>query len=115
MLVGSGQAMLALRPNAGPLPALDRFHAAAAGRARRFDKLARPIALASGRLGSGVLVPAVELLVLSRLLGEGAAEPLAWARLIAPAIDDEQAASLAKEIARILEERTQIWRLAGVV
>ncbi|MGH7120922.1 MAG: class I SAM-dependent methyltransferase [Acetobacteraceae bacterium] len=115
MLVGSGQAMVAFRPASGRLAELDRFHAAAAGRARRFDKLARPIALASRRLGSGVLVPAVELLVLNRLLSEGAAEPLVWARLIAPGSDDAQAESLAKEIARILEERTQIWRLAGVV
>jgi len=115
MLVGSGQAMVALRPPCGPLPELNRFHAAAARRAGRFDKFGRPIALASHRLGSGLIVPALELLVLSRLLNEGAAEPLIWARLIAPEIEDGQAEALAKDIASILEERTQIWRLAGVV
>ncbi len=115
MMVGSGQAMVALRPGAGPLPELDRFHAAAARRVGRFDTLARSIGLASHRLGSGLVVPALELVVLNRLISEGAAEPSAWARLIAPGIDDAQAESLGKDIARILEERTQIWRLAGTV
>ncbi len=115
MLVGSGQAMVVLRPAAGPLPALDRFHAAAARLAGRFDKLDRPIALASHRLGGGLVVPALELMILSRLVIEGAAEPALWARLIAPGLEAEQAEGLGKEIARILDERTQIWRLAGVV
>lgn len=114
MLVGSGQAAVALRPAAQPLRELDRFHAAAAQRARKFEKLTRPIALASHRLGSGVIASGLELLIFHRLITEGAAEPLAWARLIAPGIDDAGAEGLATDITRILEERTQIWRLAGV-
>jgi hypothetical protein len=115
MLVGTGQAMVVLRPSAGRLPQLDRFHAAAARRAARFDKLDRPIGLASHRIGAGLVVPALELIVLNRLATEGAAEPLYWARLVAPGLDAEKQEALGKEIARILEERTQIWRLTGVV
>ncbi|MGH7068020.1 MAG: class I SAM-dependent methyltransferase [Acetobacteraceae bacterium] len=115
MLVGSGQAMAALRPGARPLPGLERFHAAAAKRASRFETLIRPIALASHRLGGGLLAPGLELLVLNRLLVDGAAEPTCWARLIVPDLDDAKAEELGKEIARILDERTQIWRLGGIV
>ncbi|MGH7102249.1 MAG: class I SAM-dependent methyltransferase [Acetobacteraceae bacterium] len=115
MLVGSGQAMLALRPEARPLPEMERFHAAAARRVRRFDRLDRPIALASHRLGGGLTGPGLELLVVSRLLTDGAAEPACWARLIAPGLDDAGAEALGKDIARILDDRTQIWRLVGVV
>ena len=83
--------------------------------AARFDKFDRPIALASHRLGAGLIVPALELLILSRLATEGAAEPLAWARMLAPHLEPDKQEALGQEIARILDERTQIWRLCGVV
>ncbi|MGH7058281.1 MAG: methyltransferase regulatory domain-containing protein, partial [Acetobacteraceae bacterium] len=115
MLVGSGQAMVTLRPTATPERRLDQFHAAAARRLSRASRLDHPVALASSRLGAGLVVPVLELLVLSRLVTEGPAEPLCWARMLAPALDAEKQEALAQSIARILEERAQIWRLVGLI
>lgn len=115
MLVGTGQAVVALRPQAGRDARHDRILSASARRAARFDKFDRPIALASHRLGAGLIVPALELLILSRLATEGATEPLAWAQMLAPHLEPDKQEALGQEIARILDERTQIWRLCGVV
>ena len=115
MLVGTGQAAVALRPEAGPEAGLDRFRIAAARRAAKLDKFDRPVALASHRLGAGLVVSALELLILNQLATEGAAEPRAWARMLAPALEPDKQEALAQDITRILDERTQIWRLCGVV
>jgi SAM-dependent methyltransferase len=116
MLVGTQRAALVGRPQAGPDPRIRRFNATTARRLVQLSALDRPVAMASTRLGAGVICQAVELFLVDRIAASGGpVDPGIWAAELGPGLDGDEHDRLRALLGRVIDERAAIWRNLGLV
>jgi SAM-dependent methyltransferase len=116
ILLGLGQAELALRPAAGPGEAALRFNRAAAEQLVRTEQVAQGVAMASLTLGGGMPATVFDLFVTDRLRrGESEAQFDAWVDAIGGAMNTEGRDKLRDLLARSLQVRIPVLRAAGVL
>jgi len=116
ILVGTGQAVPVLRPEAPPAPtaaALNHILAEAFG---TLAQRGPTLALASSRLGAGLPANAVDLFVHARVqLGEDDGGLDAWTAVLGGGLEPAAKDQLRQLLARTFNRRLPIFRAAGVL
>ncbi|HVC60401.1 MAG TPA: class I SAM-dependent methyltransferase [Acetobacteraceae bacterium] len=114
ILVGAELADLALRPDAPPSAAAQRFSRVSAYRLMQTEPMGRPVGVASQRMGTAVPASVLDLIVLDRTLaGEGSIDDILRFLATGIAITDE--ARLRAVLAVCLDNRLPRLRAAGVL
>jgi SAM-dependent methyltransferase len=114
ILVGSGLADLALRPDAPPLATAQRFNRAAARRLMWSETMNKPIGAASHRLGTAAPATVLDLMLLDRMVeGKGSVEDMML--FLSSVINITDEAKARSTVAVCMDKRFPRLRAAGVL
>lgn len=117
IMVGSEQAAIVVRPQAGPDPVAERFNSVCARRLVRVDRIGHPTAVASHRLGAGLRGPQLDTYVLERGLALGISnlDPTGLAEELGASLNAEDREKLRAAIDKTIEKRRPVWHAIGVI
>jgi precorrin-6B methylase 2 len=116
LLVGTRQAAVCARPEAGPLETTRRLNAALARRYAKTENLNRGAGLASPRLGAGLSCTTVDLFVAGRLMaGEDGVDLEPWVAALAVGLDEENTGLVRNALQRARDETVPILRQLAVL
>lgn len=116
LLVGTRQAAVCVRPEAGPLETVRRLNAAMARRYALTEHLNRSAVLASPKLGAGLGCSTVDLFVAGRIMaGEDGADLDPWVAALAAGLDEENTGLVRDALRRGRDETVPILRQLAVL
>jgi hypothetical protein len=116
ILVGTGQAIPVLRPEAPPEPTAAALNRTFGGAFGNLAQSGRVLALASSRLGAGLPANAVDLFVHERVQrGEDESRLDAWTASLGDGLEPAAKDQLRQLLGRTFSRRLPIFRAAGVL
>lgn len=116
ILIGTGQAVPVLRPDAPPAPTADALNHILAGAFGTLAQRGTTLALASSRLGAGLPANAVDLFVHARVQqGEDDSSLDAWTASLGDGLEPAAKDQLRQLLERTFNRRLPIFRAAGVL
>jgi SAM-dependent methyltransferase len=116
ILIGTGQAVPVLRPDAPPAPTADALNHILAGAFGTLAQRGTTLALASSRLGAGLPANAVDLFVHARVQqGEDDSSLDAWTASLGDGLEPAAKDQLRQLLKRTFNRRLPIFRAAGVL
>ena len=115
-LVGTGQAVPVLRPEAPPAPTAVALNRTLGGAFGTLAQSGRVLALASSRLGAGLPANAIDLFVHERVRqGEDDGALEAWTASLGGGLEPVAKDRLRQLLSRTFSRRLPIFRAAGVL